>query len=102
VIEPAAEPAHLPVEFFFTRMRERRMPDIVNQREGFGQIFVESENTRDRSRDLRDFDGVGEAISKVIVESGREDLGLVFESPERAGMHDPVAIPLKIVSVGMR
>ena len=40
MLEPLAEPGHLPIQFQFTGMAKRRMPKIVCQSQGFGELFV--------------------------------------------------------------
>jgi hypothetical protein len=55
----------------------------------------------DGTRDLRDFDGVGQAIAKVVGVAAGENLGLRFQTAEGAGVNDSVAVALKIVAVGM-
>ena len=50
---------------------------------------------------MRDFDGVGQAIAKMIGVAAREDLSLRFQTSEGAGMDHSVAVALKIVAVGM-
>ena len=47
------------------------MADVVNQGERFGEVLVEAERAGDGAGDLRDFDGVGEAVAKVIGEAAR-------------------------------
>jgi hypothetical protein len=43
-----------------------------------------------------------QAIAKVIAKPGGKDLRLAFHPPEGPAMDNPVAIALKIVTVGMR
>jgi hypothetical protein len=45
---------------------------------------------------------VGEPVAEVIGELRREDLRLIFETPERAGMHNTIAIALKLIAVRVR
>ena len=101
VVEAVAEPLHLPVQFFFTGMRERRVTDVVCERQSFSQILVQAERGRDRASDLGDFDRVGEAVAKMVVEAGREDLRLVLQAPECARVDDAVAVTLELVAIGM-
>ena len=61
VIEALAEAAHLAVQFVFAGMREGRMADVVAERQGLGQVFIERERQSHGAGDLRDLDGVGEA-----------------------------------------
>ena len=101
MVEALTELLHHLVKRGFAGMSEGRMSHVVNQRQGFGQVFVQTQHAGDGARYLRDLDGVGEAVAEMIRESGRENLGFVFQPPERAGMHDAIAIPLKRVPVGM-
>ncbi len=41
VIEACAEALHLGVEGVFAGMGKGRMPDVVGQRQGFGEVLVE-------------------------------------------------------------
>ncbi len=72
VVEAVAETSHQPVELLFARMRERRMADIVDQRQRFGQILIESEGDSGAARNLRHFDGMGQTIAEVVGQTGRE------------------------------
>jgi len=94
--------AHQAVELGFARVRERRMPDIVRERQRFGQILVQTEHPGDRAGDLRHLDRVRQAVAEVIRDAGSKYLRLIFETPERARVYDPVSVPLKFVSIGMR
>jgi hypothetical protein len=91
VIE-AAERVEAFVERPLAGMAERRMAEIVGERQRLGQILVESERAGERARHLGDFERVGEpgAVMVALVED--EDLGLVLEPPERGGMDDAVAV----------
>ena len=80
------------VERTLAGMAERRMAEIVGQRQRLGEIFVEAEHPRQRARDLRDFERVGQpgAVMVALVED--ENLGLVLEPAERGRVDDAVAI----------
>ncbi len=71
------------------------MAEIVAERDRLGEIVVEVERPRDRARDLRDLDGVGQARAEMVVLVIDEHLRLVREAAERGGMDDPVAIALE-------
>ncbi len=82
-------------------MPERRMSDVVRQRQRLRQILIEPESVRHGARDLRHLDGMRQTVAEVIGESRREHLRLVFQAPERAGMNDAVAIALKFIAIRM-
>ena len=73
-------------------MAERRMAEIVRQRQRFGEILVEAELPGQRAGDLRHFEGVGQPGAVMIAFMEHEHLGLVLEAAERGGMDHPVAI----------
>ena len=101
VVEAVAEALHLAVQRLLAGMRERRMADIVGQRQGLGQVLVQSQHVGQGARDLRDFDGVGQAVAEMVGEAGREDLGLGFQAAEGARMNHAVAVALESIAVGM-
>ena len=47
---------HQPIKRFFSGMTERRMTQIVCQRNRFGQLAIEAQNTGNGPRHLRHFD----------------------------------------------
>ena len=101
VIEEEAVRAHGGVERFLSGVAERRMADVVHQGERLDQVDIQAELRRDGAGDLRDLNGVGQAIAEVVGVAAGEDLGLGFEAAKSAGMDDAVAVALKVVAVGM-
>src|SRR5258706_12211866 len=71
---------HAVVERILAGMAEGRMPEIVCQRYGLDQVFVEPEITSHRTSDLRNFNAVGQAGTEQIAFVIDEYLGLVFET----------------------
>ncbi len=69
MVEAFAEPLHLTVQLLFTGMGERGMADVVNQGQGFGEIFIEGQHIGHGARDLCDLNGVGQTIAEVIAPS---------------------------------
>ena len=102
MLEMLAIAAHQPVEFGFSGVPERRMPDVVRQRQRLRQIFIETQHTGNGARDLRHLNGMRQPVAEMVGEAGREYLGLIFQAAERAGMDHAVAIALKFVAIGMR
>ena len=88
--------AHAGVEFVLPGVAERRVAQIMGQRDGLGQVFRQGQAARQRASDLRHFQAVGQAGAEQVAFVIDEDLGLVFQPPERAGMHDAVAIALEL------
>ena len=73
-------------------MAERRVAEIVRQRQRFRQVLVETEVACQSTGYLRDFQRMGEPCPVVIALVEHEDLGLVLEAPERGRMDHAVAI----------
>jgi hypothetical protein len=102
VVEIESVPLHGGTESLFAGVAEGRVSDVVDEGEGFGEINIEPKLLGDRAGDLRHLDGMGQAIAEVIADAGSEDLGLVFQSPEGAGVDDAIAVALKVIAIGVR
>lgn len=99
VVEVFAIAAHAAIEFGFPRMAERRVTHVMSQRQRFSQIFVQAQNAGRGPCDLRNLNRMRQAVPKMIRKSWSENLRLVFETPERAGMDHPIAVPLELVAI---
>jgi hypothetical protein len=95
VVIEAAICGERPIEGALTGMAERRMAQIVGERQRLGQILVESERPRDRSGYLRNLKAMRQASAEMITLVLDEDLGLVLEATERLAVDDAVAVTLK-------
>src|SRR5580658_6277860 len=102
VIEEQAVLAHGTIERLFARMTERRMAEVVHQRERLCQVYIEIERTGDGARDLCHLDGVREAVAEMVRIAAGEDLRLGFQAAKGAGVDDAIAVPLVIISIRMR
>ena len=100
VVIEAAEAAERLVERALAGMAERRMAEIVRQRQRLGEVLVAAERARQRAGDLRDFERMGEPRAVVVALVIDEHLRLVRQPAERAGMDDPVAIAPERVAGG--
>ena len=79
-------------------MAERCVSQVVRQRQGFGQVFVQLESPGNRSRNLSGLEGVCQAGSVMVALVIDEDLSFVLETPKSGGVNDPIAIALKFRS----
>ena len=76
-------------------MPERRVAQVVPERDGFGQFLVEPQDLGDAPGDLRHLERVREPCP-VVVAGGREKhLRLVLETPERLAVDDAIPVALK-------
>src|ERR1700733_745595 len=87
---------HGNIERLFTRVAKRRMADIMHQSEGLNQVDIQAELRRNRSRDLRNFQGVGQTITKMIGMAGGKNLGFRLKPAKSSGVDDAIAVPLKV------
>jgi len=92
VIEAAG---HQRVDHPFAGVPERRVSEVVAERDRFGQLFVEPQHLGDRARNLRHLERVRQARAVVIAGRPEEHLRLVLEAPERLAVDDAIAIVLK-------
>src|SRR5689334_11559518 len=86
---------HERLEHAFAGVAERRVPEIVAERDGFRELLVQAEHLRDAARNLRHFERVRQARAVVVACRREEDLRLVFQPPEGLAVDDAVAIALK-------
>ena len=98
VVIEAAELPQAFVERALAGVPERRMAEIVGQRQRLGQVLVEPERARERAGDLGDFQRMGEPGAVMIALVVDEHLGLVREPAEGGGMDDAVAVAPEVVA----
>ena len=65
-------------------MSEGWVSQVVRERDGLGEVFVQAQRPSDGTRDAGDFDGVGEPGAQVVARAVEKDLRLVFEPAERS------------------
>ena len=92
VIEAAG---HERVDHALAGVAERRMPEVVTERDRFGQLLVKPQHLGDRPRDLRHLERVGQPRPVVIAGRREEHLRLVLQPAERLAVDDAIAIALK-------
>ena len=98
LIMAEAERADL-IERTLPCVAERRVTEVVAERDRFGKILVEAERPRDRPRDLRDFERVRQPGAVVVALRGDEHLRLVGQAAERLAVQNAVAVALKAGAV---
>ena len=84
---------------------EGGVAQIVSQRDGLGQIFVEPQGTGDSAGDLRHLQGVGQTGTVVVALRSQKHLRFMLETAKRLAMQHPIPIPLidgAIVGLGLR
>src|SRR6185369_7741349 len=95
VVAEAAVVLHQLVERGLAAMPERRMTDVVRERERLAQGLVERERVAHAARDLAHLEAVREARAVLVALPVHEDLRLVHQPPERRAVDDAIAIALE-------
>ena len=98
VVVEAAVGAHAVVESVLAGVPERRVPEVVRQRERLGEILVEAEGAGDGAGDLAYLEGVGEPRAVVVALMEDEHLRLMLEPPKGGGVDDPVTVALELAA----
>ena len=83
-------------------MAERRVPQIVRQRDRFHQIFVQAQIARQRTADLRHFQTMGQPRAEQIALVVEEHLRLVLEPAECRRVDDAVTVTLEFTTRHVR
>ena len=92
VVEAAG---HQRVDDPLAGVAERRVAEIVAERDRFGQLLVQPQHLGDRARDLRHLERVRQPRAVVIAGRREEHLRLVLQPAERLAVDDAVAVALK-------
>ena len=100
VVVEAAVGRHAGVERVLAGVAERRVAEVVAERDRLGEVVVEPQGPRERAGDLRHLDRVGEAGAEMVALVMDEHLRLVGEAAEGGRMDDAVAVALEFVRVG--
>ncbi len=78
----------------FAKVAKRRVAKVMRQRYGFSEVFIETQSPSDGSRNLSNFNGVGESCGEVVAQGGNKDLRLVLEAPKCLGVDYSVTVSL--------
>src|SRR5687768_16550056 len=81
-------------------MSERRVAEVVRQRERLGQVLIETERAGERAGDLGDFQRVRQASAVVVALMEHEYLRFMLEAAERGRMDDPVSVASECTPAG--
>src|SRR6185437_4281673 len=102
VVEAVAIRSHDLVQRVLAGVAERRVAEVVGQRQRLRQIGVQAERLGDGAGNLGHLERVGEPVAEMVGVAAGKDLGLVFQAPEGTRVDHPVAVALVLASVGMR
>jgi len=80
----------------FTSVAEGCVAEIVAERDGFGEIFIEPESACNRASDLAHFEGVRQAVAEMPALVVQKNLRLVLKSAESGRVDNAVAVTLEL------
>jgi hypothetical protein len=83
------------IESALARMAERRVAEVVRQRQRFGEVFVQPQLARQRTGDLRHLYRVRQPRAVMVAGRRKEHLRLVLQAPEGLAVDNPVSIVLE-------
>ena len=83
------------VEDALAGVAERRVAEVVAERDRFGQLLVQPQHLGDAARDLRHLERVRQPRPIVIAGRREEHLRLVLQPAERLAVDDAIAIALE-------
>ena len=86
------------VERVLAGVAERRVAEVVGERNRLAQVLVQAQRPRHRARQLRDLERVGQPGAKQVAFVVQEHLRLVDEAPKRAAVDDAIAVALEVVA----
>ena len=78
----------------FALVAERRMAEVVRERDGLGEIGVQPQRAGDVARDGGDFNRVRQPRAEVVAGAVEKNLRLVFQPAEGARVDHAVAVAL--------
>ena len=88
------------VEHVLADVAERRVAQVVAERDRLGQVLVEAERAGHVAGDAAGLERVGQPGAVVVALGGDEHLRLVLEPAEGLGVDDPVAVAHERRAVG--
>ena len=95
VVEAAHTASSSSSQRLLAGMAERRVAEIVGQRDAPRQILVAAQRAGQSAGDLRHLDRMGQPRAVVVALVGDEDLRLVLQPAEGGRMDDAVAVALE-------
>jgi propanediol dehydratase large subunit len=94
IMVEAANRPHRLVQRVLAGMAERRVAEVVGQRNGLHQVLVERKRARKRPCDLRHLQAMRQPRAVMVALVINKNLRLMDEPIERGRAHDAVAVAL--------
>ncbi len=102
VVEAVAVRAQQLVQASLAGVAERRVADVVHQRQGLGQVGIQPERAGHGAGDLGDLERMRQAVAEVVGVAFGEDLRLRLQAAKGARVDDAVAVAGVVTAVGVR
>ena len=102
VVLKTAEGGHAVIQRILPGMAKRRVTQVMRQRDGFDQVFVQPQRARDGAAQLRHLQRMRQPGAKQVAFVVQEHLRLVDQAPKRRAVHDAVAVALVVGARGRR
>jgi len=96
VVLKAAKVGHAVVERILSGVPKRCVAQVMGQRNGFDQVFVEPQRARHRAAELRHLQRVGQARAKQVALVVQKHLGFIYQTPKCRAVHDAVTVSLVV------
>jgi len=96
IVLETAEVLHQFVQHDLAFVSERRVAEVVRQRDRLGEVLIQFQRAGDVARNGRDLHGVCEARAQVVAGAVQKDLRLVFQPAKGARMNDPISVALVV------
>jgi len=71
------------------------MAKVMGKADRFSKFLIQPQRGRDRSGDLCDLDGMGQASAKIVALMLHKNLRFMLETSKRGGVNDPVTVALE-------
>ncbi|OIQ66734.1 hypothetical protein GALL_516950 [mine drainage metagenome] len=94
IVFKATPTGHAVVKGILSGVPKRGMPQIMRQRNGLHQIFIEPERTSDGTAQLRDLQRMRQTGTKQVTFMVQKHLGFVHQAPKSRAVHNAVAVAL--------
>ena len=94
IVLKAAVSLHTGIESILTRVTKRSVTKIMGQGNGFDQVLVQAQGSRNRPPQLRKFERMRQTRAKQVAFMVQKYLRFVDQPAKRRGVHDAVAVAL--------
>lgn len=92
----------LAIQRLLAGVAKGRMSDVMNQRQGLDQLFIQFKGRGSSASDLSHFNRMGESAAEMIGIAVSEYLCFACQAAKGSGVNDSITITLKWGAIGVR